>query len=243
MVSLEGSAALPGHSAWPGEAAGTEPALSEAAAHQARTGRAGSRGRREGHPYGFFFRPPATGPAATRDSCAAADPRGNASARKSAGSLSSASASGSGVGRRRSQDPDRASHFVPRQKSPVRTAETVGQPDKRDLLTALRRSISFSLPTRRGRGNAGAAHGSLCTLFFHEGVGESSVLRWVQESSLQLGLAEFGDHYGRYRLHLPEAERAMARSLERYGQLSPVCLLYTSPSPRDRTRSRMPSSA
>ncbi len=29
-------------------------------------------------------------------------------------------------------------------------------------------------------------------------------------------------HYGRYRLHLPEAERAMARSLERYGQLSPV---------------------
>ena len=48
------------------------------------------------------------------------------------------------------------------------------------------------------------------------------MLRWVQESSLQLGLAEFGDHYGRYRLHLPEAERAMARSLERYGQLSPV---------------------
>jgi len=48
------------------------------------------------------------------------------------------------------------------------------------------------------------------------------VLRWVQESSLQLKLAEFGDHYGRYRLHLPEAERAMARSLERYGQLSPV---------------------
>ena len=28
-----------------------------------------------------------------------------------------------------------------------------------------------------------------------------------------------------------------------YGQLSIPCLLYTSPSPRDRTRSRMPSSA
>ena len=28
--------------------------------------------------------------------------------------------------------------------------------------------------------------------------------------------------YGRYRLHVPGAERAMARSLERYGQLSPV---------------------
>src|SRR6185295_18886194 len=34
--------------------------------------------------------------------------------------------------------------------------------------------------------------------------------------------SEIGEHYGRYRLHLPEAERAMARSLERYGQLSPV---------------------
>ena len=33
---------------------------------------------------------------------------------------------------------------------------------------------------------------------------------------------EIGEHYGRYRLHVPEAERAMARSLERYGQLSPV---------------------
>ena len=29
----------------------------------------------------------------------------------------------------------------------------------------------------------------------------------------------------------------------RYIQLSESCLLYTSPSPRDRTRSRMPSSA
>ena len=34
------------------------------------------------------------------------------------------------------------------------------------------------------------------------------------------------------------------RALERAGvDLNKVCLLYTSPSPRDRTRSRMPSSA
>ena len=33
---------------------------------------------------------------------------------------------------------------------------------------------------------------------------------------------EIGEHYGRYRLHLPEAERAMACSPERYGQSSPV---------------------
>ena len=48
------------------------------------------------------------------------------------------------------------------------------------------------------------------------------MLRWVPEGSLELRLTEIGEHYGRYRLHLPEAERAMARSLERYGQLSPV---------------------
>ena len=48
------------------------------------------------------------------------------------------------------------------------------------------------------------------------------MLRWVAEGSRELRLSEIGEHYGRYRLHLPEAERAMARSLERYGQLSPV---------------------
>jgi ParB-like chromosome segregation protein Spo0J len=48
------------------------------------------------------------------------------------------------------------------------------------------------------------------------------VLRWASEDLLHLKPEEIGEHYGRYRLHLPEAERAMARSLERYGQLSPV---------------------
>ncbi len=48
------------------------------------------------------------------------------------------------------------------------------------------------------------------------------MLRWVGEDLLHLKQEEIGEHYGRYRLHLPEAERAMARSLERYGQLSPV---------------------
>jgi len=48
------------------------------------------------------------------------------------------------------------------------------------------------------------------------------VLRWVSENLLQLKPEEIGEHYGRYRLHVPEAERAMAKSLERYGQLSPV---------------------
>ena len=48
------------------------------------------------------------------------------------------------------------------------------------------------------------------------------MLRWASESQLQLKVTEIGEPYGRYRLHVPEAERAMGKSLERYGQLSPV---------------------
>jgi ParB-like chromosome segregation protein Spo0J len=48
------------------------------------------------------------------------------------------------------------------------------------------------------------------------------VLQWSIEKQLELKPDEIGEHYGRYRLHIPEAERTMAKSLERYGQLSPV---------------------
>jgi ParB/RepB/Spo0J family partition protein len=48
------------------------------------------------------------------------------------------------------------------------------------------------------------------------------VLRWSSEQLFELKPEEIGEHYGRYRLHVPEAERAMAKSLKRYGQLSPV---------------------
>jgi len=48
------------------------------------------------------------------------------------------------------------------------------------------------------------------------------VLHWADEDLPKLECQQIGEHYGRYRLHLPEAERAMARSLERWGQLSPV---------------------
>ena len=44
------------------------------------------------------------------------------------------------------------------------------------------------------------------------------------------------------RLFHHEGERAVSRAAEKFGTLF-GCLLYTSPSPRDRTRSRMPSSA
>ena len=48
------------------------------------------------------------------------------------------------------------------------------------------------------------------------------MLRWASDQLLELKPEEIGAHYGRYRLHVPEAERAMAKSRERYGQLSPV---------------------
>jgi len=50
------------------------------------------------------------------------------------------------------------------------------------------------------------------------------MLRWASENLLQLKPEAIGEHYGRYRLHAPEAERAMAKSLERYGQLSPLVI-------------------
>ena len=61
------------------------------------------------------------------------------------------------------------------------------------------------------------------------------MLRWASEQLLELKPEEIGEHYGRYRLHVPEAERIMAKSLERYGQahqalmvghLSPYDLAY-----------------
>ena len=47
------------------------------------------------------------------------------------------------------------------------------------------------------------------------------MLRWSDELR-HLRLEEIGERYARYRLYLPEAERAMVRSLSRYGQISPV---------------------
>lgn len=48
------------------------------------------------------------------------------------------------------------------------------------------------------------------------------MLRWAEEEPVELTLEEIGESYGRYRLHVPEAERGMMQSLERYGQIAPV---------------------
>ena len=43
-------------------------------------------------------------------------------------------------------------------------------------------------------------------------------------------------------MHLDQIAKAVKHGILAAGG-TPICLLYTSPSPRDRTRSRMPSSA
>src|SRR5881392_4179533 len=51
------------------------------------------------------------------------------------------------------------------------------------------------------------------------------MLRWAEETSQELRLDEIGQSYGRYRLHVAELERGMMRSLESYGQLSPIVVV------------------
>jgi ParB-like chromosome segregation protein Spo0J len=51
------------------------------------------------------------------------------------------------------------------------------------------------------------------------------VLPWAEEELRELRLEEIGESYGRYRLHVPELERGMMRSLESYGQLSPIVVV------------------
>jgi len=62
----------------------------------------------------------------------------------------------------------------------------------------------------------------LVSLFFDM---ERAVLRWAEEQPQELRLDEIGETYGRYRLHVPELERGMMRSLESYGQLSPIVVV------------------
>ena len=51
------------------------------------------------------------------------------------------------------------------------------------------------------------------------------MLRWAEEQPQELRLEEIGESYGRYRLHVPELERGMMRSLESYGQLAPIVVV------------------
>ena len=63
--------------------------------------------------------------------------------------------------------------------------------------------------------------------------------RNLQDLAQQLVMEKIGwiQEYDQKRWPIPAADQAIIESIEY------TCLLYTSPSPRDRTRSRMPSSA
>ena len=70
--------------------------------------------------------------------------------------------------------------------------------------------------------------------------------RW-SDAHVGIGLLRSGDDYRREEPEL-ESEKSVALQVDflyipRLGGVRRDCLLYTSPSPRDRTRSRMPSSA
>ena len=56
-------------------------------------------------------------------------------------------------------------------------------------------------------------------------------------------LSDFLGEIGRHQLLTPERELTMGRKVQEMVVLVNSCLLYTSPSPRDATLSRMPSSA
>ena len=62
---------------------------------------------------------------------------------------------------------------------------------------------------------------------------------WPNISAIGIGAMSFSDFYG--PTDTKQAFEILKTSMD-YG-INHICLLYTSPSPRDRTRSRMPSSA
>jgi hypothetical protein len=58
--------------------------------------------------------------------------------------------------------------------------------------------------------------------FFDWGIVESTHMSWNDGITRPMSLDDLGQRYRRYRLADPEAEEAMAGSLRRWGQLSPV---------------------
>ena len=63
------------------------------------------------------------------------------------------------------------------------------------------------------------------------------------KSESEIPLSQFAKVEGEHDVHIGDLVEVAIESVEDgYGRTK-LCLLYTSPSPRDRTRSRMPSSA
>ena len=75
---------------------------------------------------------------------------------------------------------------------------------------------------------------ALCDVFWEHGYDGTSYSQIMAATGLQKGslYAAFGDKKALY-----------LKAIGRYDQQAVTCLLYTSPSPRDKRQSRMPSSA
>ena len=69
--------------------------------------------------------------------------------------------------------------------------------------------------------------------------GADGKLKWSNDFATSGDLPAFTDHKGMFGVVIDEAAAYYATNTA----WTKICLLYTSPSPRDRTRSRMPSSA
>ena len=74
------------------------------------------------------------------------------------------------------------------------------------------------------------------------GASTAARLRRLDEQA-EIILFEKGEYISYANCGLPYYIGGVIEERERLFVQTPVCLLYTSPSPRDRTRSRMPSSA
>src|SRR5665811_2564226 len=72
-------------------------------------------------------------------------------------------------------------------------------------------------------------------------ISNARLYKHTRQLAIRDGLTGLYDHS--YFHQALEAEIERSRRYEHENSLIMICLLYTSPSPRDRTRSRMPSSA
>ena len=132
--------------------------------------------------------------------------------------------------------PDRAGHSadppLPGRAPAARGAAGLGLPLQIDVESCEQGGL-FSGDSRTGVGVVG-----------HPGLGRAELERLSPGCALPAAVGEDGWWRGAHEDAVAADLRAqfVERGRDEVGR-RPVCLLYTSPSPRDRTRSRMPSSA
>ena len=113
----------------------------------------------------------------------------------------------------------------------------LGEIEAHEILSCLERIVK--------RGHVETAHRvrSVCGQIYRYGV----VKRWVKSDpcrDLEGALPSYKRKTNHFAaVETPKAFGQLLGKMDRYSGTAPVCLLYTSPSPRDQRGSRMPSSA